>query len=109
MERKKIKLNDDFDENTFSDKFLREARTTREQQLRLKYIDSKLEMLQTSRTESADDSTRVKSFFCKYLIILPIKNRFINRNPCLVFHLSMIQHCKVYSTNAHFQAVMWSP
>jgi hypothetical protein len=64
MDRKKIKLNDDFDENAFSDKFLREARTTREQQLRLKFIDSKLEMLQTSRAESAEtnSSARVRNF-----------------------------------------------
>jgi hypothetical protein len=40
-----IKLNDDFDENEFGDKFIREARISREHEIRLRYIDSHLEKL----------------------------------------------------------------
>lgn len=42
---RQIKLNDDFDENEFGDKFIREARITREQEIRLKYIDSNLQKM----------------------------------------------------------------
>lgn len=37
-----IKLNDEFNEDEFGDRFIREARIQREEELRLKYIDSKL-------------------------------------------------------------------
>ncbi len=44
-ESKQIKLNDDFDENQFGDKFIKEARLTREQEMKLHFIDSELEKL----------------------------------------------------------------
>ena len=44
-----VKLNDEFDENEFGDKFIREARLTREQETRLKAIESQLEKLKSIR------------------------------------------------------------
>ena len=44
-ESKQIKLNDEFDENEFGDKFIREARISREQEAKLKYLDSQLEKI----------------------------------------------------------------
>lgn len=46
---KQIQLNDEFDENDFGDQFIREARLTREQETRLKLIDSQLEKLRSNR------------------------------------------------------------
>lgn len=40
-----IKLNDDFDEDEFGDRFIREARMHREEEQRLRYIDSRLKEL----------------------------------------------------------------
>ena len=40
---------DEFDENEFGDKFIREARLTREQETRLKAIESQLEKLKSIR------------------------------------------------------------
>lgn len=37
-----IKLNDEFDEDEFGDRFIREARMHREEEQRLRYIDSRL-------------------------------------------------------------------
>lgn len=48
-ESRQIRLNDEFDENEFGDKFIREARITREQENRLKYIDSQLEKFKITR------------------------------------------------------------
>lgn len=48
VDQKKIKLNDDFDENDFGDKFIREARVSREQQNRLKYIDTQLDTMRSN-------------------------------------------------------------
>jgi len=42
-EIKQISLNDEFDENELGDKFIREARISREQEARLKMIESQLE------------------------------------------------------------------
>ncbi|RNA22814.1 fibrous sheath-interacting 1, partial [Brachionus plicatilis] len=51
-ESKQIKLNDDFDENEFGDKFIREARISREQEVRLKYLDAQLEKIKTINLET---------------------------------------------------------
>ena len=51
-ESRQIKLNDEFDENEFGDKFIREARIPREQELKLKYIDSQLERLKNGSQAS---------------------------------------------------------
>lgn len=58
METKQIKLDDEFDENDFGDKFIREARLSREQELKLKLIDSQLERLKmtSSRGDCSDPS-----------------------------------------------------
>jgi hypothetical protein len=47
-------LNDDFDENEFGDKFIREARISREQQSRLKSIDVQLETMRSSSQATND-------------------------------------------------------
>jgi hypothetical protein len=51
-ESKQIKLNDDFDENQFGDKFIREVRITREQELKLTFIESELEKLKALKQTS---------------------------------------------------------
>ncbi|CAF0747365.1 unnamed protein product [Brachionus calyciflorus] len=56
-ESKQIKLNDEFDENEFGDKFIREARISREQEVRLKYLDSQLEKIKCLNYESETIST----------------------------------------------------
>jgi hypothetical protein len=61
-ETKQIKLNDDFDENEFGDKFIREARLTREQEIRLKHIDMQLEKLKNGGTSNGT-STAVNNGF----------------------------------------------
>jgi hypothetical protein len=48
-ETKQIKLNDDFDENQFGDKFIREARITREQELKLNFIEAELEKMRAMK------------------------------------------------------------
>jgi len=57
VERKKIKLNDDFDETTFGDKFIREARLTREENARLKHIDEQLENMRCASNGTDEHST----------------------------------------------------
>ena len=51
-ERKQIKLNDDFDENQFGDKFIREAKITREQEIKLNMIETELEKLKSIKNQS---------------------------------------------------------
>jgi hypothetical protein len=55
-ESKQIKLNDDFDENEFGDRFIREARISREQEARLKFIDSQLEIMKTAASNNASNT-----------------------------------------------------
>jgi hypothetical protein len=57
-ETKQIKLNDDFDENQFGDKFIREARITREQELKLNFIEAELEKMRALKSyqQSETDS-----------------------------------------------------
>ena len=62
VDLKKIKLNDNFDENEFGDKFIREARVSREQQNRLKYIDTQLDTMR-SASEAGDDNSTVSVDF----------------------------------------------
>lgn len=68
-ESKQIKLNDEFDENEFGDKFIREARLTREQENRLKFVDAQLEKLkainyaehlQSNQSDMASSTDMVK-------------------------------------------------
>ena len=49
----KIKLNDDFNEDEFGDRFIREARMQREEEIRLKLIDQKLQEIAEQKTRSA--------------------------------------------------------
>ncbi len=51
-------MNDNFDENEFGDKFIREARVSREQQNRLKHIDTQLDTMR-SASQGADDNSTV--------------------------------------------------
>ena len=51
-----MRLNDEFDENSFGDKFIREARVSREQEARLKYIDSQLDVYRTPSCEQEPNS-----------------------------------------------------
>jgi len=69
-EIKQISLNDEFDENEFGDRFIREARISREQEARLKMIESQLERIKQvstnsihSETNSEMDSDNVLRFF----------------------------------------------
>ena len=55
-ERKQIKLSDEFDENQFGDKFIREARITREHELKLNQIDAQLERIKALRNQSSESS-----------------------------------------------------
>lgn len=41
-----IRLNDEFDEDEFGDRFIREARVHREVEMRLKFIDLRLKEIQ---------------------------------------------------------------
>lgn len=43
-------MNDEFDENEFGDKFIRDARISREQEIRLKYIDLHLEKVKQMKS-----------------------------------------------------------
>jgi hypothetical protein len=61
LEYKKIKLNDEFDENTFGDKFIRETRISREEQQRLKLIDQQLEELRTPSSSNDDQLSTERS------------------------------------------------
>ena len=60
-DQKKIKLNDDFDENEFGDKFIREAKISREQQTRLKIIDSQLDTMRSTSEATNFDNSSVRS------------------------------------------------
>ena len=55
-EKKQIKLNDEFDENEFGDKFIREARISREKELRLKFIDQQLEKIRNNNVTESNPS-----------------------------------------------------
>jgi hypothetical protein len=75
-EIKQISLNDEFDENEFGDRFIREARITREQEARLKMIESQLERIKQvssnsihSETNSELDSDNV-IFFLSIILYL---------------------------------------
>jgi hypothetical protein len=57
VDLKKIKLNDNFDENEFGDKFIREARVSREQQNRLKHIDTQLDTMRSASQVADNNST----------------------------------------------------
>jgi hypothetical protein len=56
-EIKQISLNDEFDENEFGDKFIREARVSREQEVRLKMIESQLERIKQVSSNSIHSET----------------------------------------------------
>lgn len=56
MEPKQIKLNDEFDENDFGDKFIREARVSREQEIKLKQIETQLERLKNNESQASNKS-----------------------------------------------------
>lgn len=49
-------MNDDLDENAFGDAFIREARISREQHTRLKYIDSQLETMRSASRATVDSN-----------------------------------------------------
>lgn len=55
---KQIKLNDDFDENELGDKFIREARVNREQEIRLKQIDTQLKMLKAAHVSDGQSDNQ---------------------------------------------------
>ncbi len=48
-EGRQIRLNDDFDENEFGDRFIREARVSREQEIKLRQIEQQLERIKSGQ------------------------------------------------------------
>ncbi len=54
-EVRQVRLNDDFDENEFGDRFIREARVSREQEIKLKQIEQQLERIKSGWRSSETD------------------------------------------------------
>ena len=92
-EKKQIKLNDEFDENEFGDKFIREARITREKELRLKFIDQQLEKIRNNNvTESnPSQSDKMSDFNSETVKIKFLKHNFLLKRKVNILILSRCQ------------------
>ena len=74
-------MNDDFDENQFGDKFIREARLTREQEMKMNFIENELKKLKSASNVNGDENSDINNEQVK--IFEWIKMSIINKRKAI--------------------------